>query len=160
MDYVPNKTAAAVFARGGSNQESPRTTDTEMSLALLGGYSSAEDDEPAAGAGADLSDSGGSSAEEAGSDVDEASAPPKPAARSSRRVNPSPGDGDSSLPSALDVFAEISGPPDFLNRRVAEPEEVRGALGVLDRRSKQGRKPPPPGETFKLMLVRLRTVIF
>jgi hypothetical protein len=37
---------------------------------------------------------------------------------------------------------------------------VREALGVLDRRSKQGRKPPPHGETFKLMLVRLRTVIF
>jgi hypothetical protein len=148
MDYVPNKTAAAVFARGGSNQESPRTADTEMGLALLGGYSSAEDDDPAAGA--DLSDSGGSSAEEAGSDVYEASAPPKPAAKPSRRVNPSPGDGDSSLPSALDVFAEISGPPDFLNRRVAEPEEVREALGVLDRRSKQGRKPPPPGETSEL----------
>ncbi|XP_047078021.1 uncharacterized protein LOC124688378 [Lolium rigidum] len=129
-----------------------------MSLALLGGYSSAEDDDPAAAAGADLSDSGGSSAEEAGSDVGEASAPPKPSAKPSRRVNPSPGDGDSSLPSALDVFAEISGPPDFLNRRVAQPEEVREALGVLDRRSKQGRKPPPPGAVVaaKQQLVAIR----
>uniref|UniRef100_A0A453PJ42 Uncharacterized protein n=1 Tax=Aegilops tauschii subsp. strangulata TaxID=200361 RepID=A0A453PJ42_AEGTS len=117
-----------------------------MSLALLGGYSSAEDDDPAAGAGAELSDSGDSSAEEAGSDGDEKSAPSKPAAKPRPRVNPSPGDGDSSLPSALDVFAEISGPPAFLNRRVAQPEEVGEALGVLDRRSNsKRRKPPPPG---------------
>ncbi|KQK01861.1 uncharacterized protein LOC100824805 [Brachypodium distachyon] len=120
-----------------------------MSLALLGGYSSAEDDDPAAGAGAELSDSGGSSLEEAGSDGEEDSAPPKPAAKPRRGANPSTGadggGGDSSLPSALDVFAEISGPPDFLNRRVAEPEEAREALGVLDRRSKEGRKLPPPG---------------
>ncbi|KAF7080324.1 hypothetical protein CFC21_084422 [Triticum aestivum] len=117
-----------------------------MSLALLGGYSSAEDDDPAAGAGAELSDSGDSSAEEAGSDGDEKSAPSKPAAKPRPRVNPSPGDGDSSLPSALDVFAEISGPPAFLNRRVAQPEEVGEALGVLDHRSdSKRRKPPPPG---------------
>ncbi|VAI49239.1 unnamed protein product [Triticum turgidum subsp. durum] len=120
-----------------------------MSLALLGGYSSAEDDDPAAGAGAELSDSGDSSAEEAGSDGDEKSAPSKPAAKPRPRVNPSPGDGDSSLPSALDVFAEISGPPAFLNRRVAQPEEVGEALGVLDHRSdSKRRKPPPPVSAF------------
>ena len=155
MDLLPASSipGSNTRIRGGSKEESPRTTDSEMSLALLGGYSSAEEDDRAAGAGADLSDSDGSSAEAGGSDVDEESGPPKQAAEPRRRVNPSPGDGDSSLPSALDVFAEISGPPDFLNRRVAEPEEVREALGVLDRRSNDRRKPPPPGETFELLLI-------
>ncbi|TVU28553.1 hypothetical protein EJB05_20090 [Eragrostis curvula] len=133
-----------------------------MSLALLGGYSSAEDDEPAAGAGAELSESGHSSAEEAGSDVDEASAPPKPASKPRRRPNPKGADagggGDSSLPSALEAFADVSGPPDFLRHRVAEPEEATEALGVLDRRAKEGSKHPPPGAVVvaKPQLVAIR----
>lgn len=132
-----------------------------MSLALLQGYSSAEDDDPAAAA-ASLTDSGGSSADESGSDDDEASATPKPAAKPRRRANPSRGDagggGDSSLPSALDAFAEVSGPPDFLSHRVAEPEEAREALGVLDRRSKDRSKQPPPGAVVaaKPQLVAIR----
>lgn len=126
-----------------------------MSLALLEGYSSAEDDEPAAGAGPELSESGNSSAEEGGSDGDETSAPPKPASKfPRRRPNPKAGDagsgGDSSLPSALEAFADVSGPPDFLRHRVAEPEEATEALGVLDRRSKEGSKQPPPGKFYQL----------
>ena len=120
-----------------------------MSLALLEGYSSAEDDDPAAAA-SELSDLGNSSAEEAGSDGDEKYAPPKPASKPRRRQNPkgedAGGGGDSSLPSALEAFADVSGPPDFLRHRVAEPEEATEALGVLDRRSKEGSKKPPPGK--------------
>jgi hypothetical protein len=121
-----------------------------MSLSLLQGYSSAEeDDDPAAGT--ELSESGDSSAEEAGSDGDEGSAPQKPAPKPRRRPNPKGGDagggdGDSSLPSALEAFADVSGPPDFLRHRVAEPEEGTEALGVLDRRGKEGSKHPPPGK--------------
>uniref|UniRef100_A0A804MLN6 Uncharacterized protein n=1 Tax=Zea mays TaxID=4577 RepID=A0A804MLN6_MAIZE len=48
------------------------------------------------------------------------------------------------LPSALEAFADVSGPPDFLRHRVAEPEEGTEALGVLDRRGKEGSKQPPP----------------
>ncbi|XP_052141777.1 uncharacterized protein LOC127761512 [Oryza glaberrima] len=145
-------------------------TNTEMSLSLLQGYSSADEDDPAAaGAGAgELSDSGDSSAEDAGSDGEEASAAPRPAAKPRPRPNPSRGDaggggGDGSLlPSALDAFAEISGPPEFLNNRVAEPEEAVEALGVLDRRGKGGRgsdsKQPPPGAVVvaKPQLVAIR----
>ncbi|GJM86875.1 hypothetical protein PR202_ga02774 [Eleusine coracana subsp. coracana] len=134
-----------------------------MSLALLEGYSSAEDDEPAGGAGLELSESGNSSAEEAGSDGDEASAPPKPASKPARRCpNPKVGDagggGDSSLPSALEAFADVSGPPDFLRHRVAEPEEATEALGVLNRRTKEGSKHPPPGAVVvaKPQLVAIR----
>ena len=50
------------------------------------------------------------------------------------------------LPSALEAFADVSGPPDFLRHRVAEPEEGTEALGVLDRRGKEGSKQPPPGK--------------
>jgi hypothetical protein len=120
-----------------------------MSLALLEGYS-AEDDEPAAGAGVELSESDNSSAEEAGSseDGDEASAPPKPTSKPRRRPNPKRGDAgggeDSSLPSALEAFADVSGPPEFLRNRVAQPEEATEALGVLDRRTTDGSKQPPP----------------
>ncbi|KAL6633530.1 hypothetical protein ACP70R_026201 [Stipagrostis hirtigluma subsp. patula] len=135
-----------------------------MSLALLEGYSSAEDEDPAAaGAGAELSASGDSSADEAGSDGDEASAPPKPASKPRRRPNPSRGDAagggdDSSLPSALEAFADVSGPPEFLRHRVAEPEEATEALGVVDRRSKEGSKQPPPGAVVvaKPQLVAIR----
>jgi hypothetical protein len=123
-----------------------------MSLTLLEGYSSAEDDEPAAGADPELSESGNSSAEEAGSDGDQASAPPKPASKPRRRSNPKGGNagggGDSSLPSALEAFADVSGSPDFLRHRVAEPEVATEALGVLDRRAKDGSKQPPPGKLF------------
>ncbi|WVZ73635.1 hypothetical protein U9M48_021920 [Paspalum notatum var. saurae] len=120
-----------------------------MSLSLLQGYSSAEEDDDPAAAG-ELSVSGDSSAEEAGSDGDEASAPAKPASRPRRRPNPKEGDGgggggDSALPSALEAFADVSGPPEFLRHRVAEPEEGTEALGVLDRRGKEGSKHPPPG---------------
>ena len=123
-----------------------------MSLSLLQGYSSAEeDDDPAAGT--ELSESGDSSAEEAGSDGDDGSAPPKPAPKPRRRPNPKGGDagggdGDSSLPSALEAFADVSGPPEFLRHRVAEPEEGTEALGVLDRRGREGSKHPPPGKSI------------
>ncbi|KAF8729895.1 hypothetical protein HU200_017357 [Digitaria exilis] len=135
-----------------------------MSLSLLQGYSSAEeDDDHAAGAGAELSESGESSAEEAGSDGDEASAPAKPASKPRRRPNPKGGDagggeGDSSLPSALEAFADVSGPPEFLRHRVADPEEGTEALGVLDRRGKEGSKHPPPGAVVvaKPQLVAIR----
>ncbi|CAN6239389.1 unnamed protein product [Urochloa humidicola] len=135
-----------------------------MSLSLLQGYSAAEDDDDhAAGAGAELSESGNSSAEEAGSEGDEASAPPKPASKPRRRPNPKGGDAgggeeDSSLPSALEAFADVSGPPEFLRHRVAEPEEGTEALGVLDRRGKEGSKHPPPGAVVmaKPQLVAIR----
>jgi hypothetical protein len=123
-----------------------------MSLALLEGYSSAEEEDgPAAGAGAELSESADSSAEEAGSDGDEGSAPPKSAFKPRRRPNRKKGDagggdGDSCLPSALEAFSDVSGPPEFLRHRVAEPEEGTEALGVLDRRGKEGSKQPPPGK--------------
>ncbi|VAH70705.1 unnamed protein product [Triticum turgidum subsp. durum] len=61
-----------------------------------------------------------------------------------RRANPSSG-GDG------------GGGDSMYLRRVAEPEE---ALCVLDRRSKEGRKKPPPGEMFKLVLIRLQTIVF
>jgi hypothetical protein len=121
-----------------------------MSLALLEGYSSAEEEDGPA-AGAELSESADSSAEEARSDGDEGSAPPKPAFKPRRRPNRKKGDagggdGDSSLPSALEAFSDVSGPPEFLRHRVAEPEEGTEALGVLDRRGKEGSKQPPPGK--------------
>ncbi|XP_062220350.1 uncharacterized protein LOC133919833 [Phragmites australis] len=129
-----------------------------MSLALLEGYSSTEDDEPAA----ELSGSADSAADESGSDGNEASAPPKPASKPRRRPNPKGADagggGDSSLPSALEAFADVSGPPEFLRRRVAEAEEATEALGVLHRRSKEGSKQPPPGAVVvaKPQLVAIR----
>ncbi|KAF0933048.1 hypothetical protein E2562_013802 [Oryza meyeriana var. granulata] len=137
-----------------------------MSLSLLQGYSSAEEDDPAAGS-AELSDSGDSSAEDSGSDGEVASAAPRLVAKPRPRPNPSRGDAggvgdDSSLPSALDAFAEISGPPEFLNNRVVEPEEAVEAIGVLDRRGKGGRggdsKQPPPGAVVvaKPQLVAIR----
>ena len=137
-----------------------------MSLTLLQGYSSAEeDDDPTAGAGAgaELSESGDSSTEEAGSDGDEASAPPKPASKPRRRPNPKGGDagggeGNASLPSALEAFADVSGPPEFLRHRVAEPEEGTEALGVLDRRGKEGSKHPPPGKQI-YRLIEVETSI-
>ena len=137
-----------------------------MSLTLLQGYSSAEeDDDPTAGAGAgaELSESGDSLAEEAGSDGDEASAPPKPASKPRRRPNPKGGDaaggeGNSSLPSTLEAFADVSGPPEFLRHRVAEPEEGTEALGVLDRRGKEGSKHPPPGKQI-YRLIEVETSI-
>ncbi|AQK56499.1 hypothetical protein ZEAMMB73_Zm00001d052225 [Zea mays] len=136
-----------------------------MSLTLLQGYSSAEDDDdPAAGAGAgtELSESGDSSAEEAGSDEDEESAPPKPPPKLRRRPNPKGGDaggsdGGSLLPSALEAFADVSGPPDFLRHRVAEPEEGTEALGVLDRRGKEGSKQPPPEPQIVAIRERVTT---
>jgi len=42
------------------------------------------------------------------------------------------GEGNSSLPSALEAFADVSSRPAFLKDRVAKPEEGMEALGVLD----------------------------
>ncbi|XP_052192064.1 uncharacterized protein LOC127801197 [Diospyros lotus] len=91
-----------------------------MSLALLQGYSSAEEEEEGEAENYDFQDSSGDDdGERNGIVSDYATKPlfdlPKPSSR-----------GGSSLPSAFDAFTEVSGPPRFLNNCVEEPEPVVG----------------------------------
>ncbi|KAL6211347.1 hypothetical protein ACLB2K_016574 [Fragaria x ananassa] len=92
-----------------------------MSLALVQGYSSSEDEEQEPQHGLHYHNS--SSSED---DGDES----KPAASSSILEPSRPTSSNASaLPSASDVFSEISGPPAFLNNCVQEyaPQHVRHA---------------------------------
>ncbi|XP_020090605.1 chromatin modification-related protein EAF7 [Ananas comosus] len=141
-----------------------------MSLELLQGYSSASEE----GEGDDrnpsssLSDNGDDDEDE--DDDGEEERGDEPLASRSNRSNgakKSPSDApkpspDSAVPSALEAFAECTGPPDFLNNCVAAPEETREALGVLDRRardrSKRDKKDLPAGAVLegKPQLVAIR----
>ncbi|KAL7199846.1 hypothetical protein ACSBR2_022035 [Camellia fascicularis] len=103
-----------------------------MSLALIQSYSSAEEEEEESAAENHLHDS--SDDEEHNHHVsDYASKPlfqvPKPSSH-----------GGSSLPSALDVFAEISGPPEFLNNCVEEPASAATAAEDDGNRWRHGRR--------------------
>lgn len=83
-----------------------------MSLTLIQGYSSAEEDE--------IDDLQNSSDSDDGNDavLDYGSKP------SFDLPKPSP---SSSLPSAFDAFTEVSGPPEFLNNCVEEPKVGAGS---------------------------------
>ncbi|XP_038975663.1 uncharacterized protein LOC120106706 [Phoenix dactylifera] len=106
-----------------------------MSLALLQGYSSPEEDEGEEErlSSSSLSDGDDGEEEEAG---EEDGLVGKNRSRKERKKplsNPSRPSSNSLLPSALDAFAEVTGPPEFLNNRPGAVEETREALGVLDR---------------------------
>ncbi|XP_059297094.1 uncharacterized protein LOC132050070 isoform X2 [Lycium ferocissimum] len=87
-----------------------------MSLSLIQGYSSAEEDEEQQQQELHYDKS---SSEEENDDVPQNRYKPF-------LINPNPS-SSSSLPSALDAFSEISGPPEFLNNSVEEGgKEVDG----------------------------------
>ncbi|KAE8692703.1 Endoplasmic reticulum vesicle transporter protein [Hibiscus syriacus] len=95
-----------------------------MSLSLLQGYSSAEDEEPAE---PDRIRYGDSSEEDAGEEGDGIGGNTHSAAP--KRYDSSVFDfpdptRKSALPSAFDAFSKISGPPEFLNHAVEEPGSV------------------------------------
>ncbi|KAJ1696221.1 hypothetical protein LUZ63_004733 [Rhynchospora breviuscula] len=120
-----------------------------MSLQLLTGYSSGED-EPASHRSASFSSSLDSDDES----LRETEQPTRDTSRnfnfSPTRSDPANPPPDPSLPSALDAFAEITGPPEFLNNCVGGVHETREAsLGVLDRklrdRSRRDKRDLPAG---------------
>nr|GMD91611.1 uncharacterized protein LOC109164599 [Ipomoea batatas] len=84
-----------------------------MSLTLLQSYSSAEEEEDDAGEGEEQP---GYDKSEDEDDDDEDGVPQN---RYKPLFNPNPS-SSSSLPSALDAFSEVSGPPEFLNNSVQE----------------------------------------
>ncbi|XAR53063.1 hypothetical protein NMG60_11021460 [Bertholletia excelsa] len=101
-----------------------------MSLALVQGYSSAEEENEAENDHFQIQNSSDDENEANLRVTDYASKPlfelPKPSSH-----------GGSALPSALDVFAEVSGPPQFLNNRV--DETVSGAGDSDGHRWRHGR---------------------
>ncbi|KAJ3695805.1 hypothetical protein LUZ60_001182 [Juncus effusus] len=126
-----------------------------MSLSLLQGYSSAEEEEEAAD---DRSPSSSLSSDSGTDESDEENEEQSSDATKNRNISqkkasrsdPTKPPPDPSLPSALDAFAEITGPPEFLKNSVAQPEvETEEALGVLDRkarnRSRREKKDLPSG---------------
>ena len=46
----------------------------------------------------------------------------------------------------LEDLTDVSGPPEFMRHRVAEPQEGMEALAVLDRRRKEVSKNAPPAK--------------
>ncbi|URE04471.1 hypothetical protein MUK42_19406 [Musa troglodytarum] len=140
-----------------------------MSLALLQSYSSDEEEVAtrASPSSPSVSDDGaraGEDGEEDWNDDEEEALKER-----SRRVKGKRSLADASgppansfLPSALDAFDEITGPPEFLNNCAAAPEETTEALGVLDRRmrnrSKRDRKDLPAGAVVeaKAQLIGIR----
>ncbi|XP_065008773.1 uncharacterized protein LOC135639013 [Musa acuminata AAA Group] len=141
-----------------------------MSLALLQGYSSDEEEVGARASPSSpfLSDDearGGEDGEEEDWDDDEEEALKERSRRVKRKRSLADASGppaNSFLPSALDAFDEITGPPEFLNNCAAAPEETTEALGVLDRRmrnrSKRDRKDLPAGAVVeaKAQLIGIR----
>ncbi|KAJ3700502.1 hypothetical protein LUZ61_004207 [Rhynchospora tenuis] len=130
-----------------------------MSLQLLTGYSSGEE-EPAADRSASSSlDSDASSDDESDRETQQ---PTRNATRNFSGTDPTKPPPDPSLPSALDAFAEITGPPEFLNNCVGGVEETREALGVLDKkvrdRSRRDKRDLPAGAVVeaKPQLVAIR----
>ncbi|XP_072973953.1 uncharacterized protein [Typha angustifolia] len=132
-----------------------------MSLDLLQGYSSPEaeeEDEDERHLSYSLSDD---EDEGRNNDDDEVKSSSMRNNRSKEEKKPPP-PSDSSLPSALDAFAEIAGPPEFLTNAVGGVEETREVLGVLDwrgrDRSKRDRKDLPVGAVVeaKAQLVGIR----
>ncbi|KAG8500423.1 hypothetical protein CXB51_004356 [Gossypium anomalum] len=105
-----------------------------MSLSLLQGYSSAEDEEPAEpdhihyGDSSDDDDDYGG-----GGGIKNHSAAPK---RYDSSVFDFPDPSrKSDLPSAFDAFSQVSGPPEFLNHAVEEPISAGDAAQQQGRRS-------------------------
>ncbi|GMJ06776.1 hypothetical protein like AT5G64160 [Hibiscus trionum] len=105
-----------------------------MSLSLLQGYSSAEDEEPAE---PDRHHYGDSSDEDGGEDGDAIGGKTHSAAPkqydSSVFDFPDPS-RKSALPSAFDAFSQVSGPPEFLNHAVEEPGSVSDSAQQQGRR--------------------------
>ncbi|WOK92161.1 hypothetical protein Cni_G00852 [Canna indica] len=136
-----------------------------MSLTLLQGYSSEEEEDARvspSSSSASLGDDGGDR-EEVFEDEEEAlNEHPRRGKRKKSLEDASDPPANSFLPSALDAFDEITGPPEFLNNCAAAPEETREALGVLDRRaknkSKRDKKGLPAGVVVeaKAQLVGIR----
>ncbi|PIA51822.1 hypothetical protein AQUCO_01000004v1 [Aquilegia coerulea] len=91
-----------------------------MSLSLIQSYSSAEEDEEE-----EKKLQFSSSEDEDNEEEEEHSENEKESIRNRSRIeNPSftnPSNGGSILPSALDAFSEVAGPPEFLNNCVSEP---------------------------------------
>lgn len=141
-----------------------------MSLTLLQGYSSDEQEgdlRTSPASSSSLGDDGGEREEDHEGEGDsgeetlrERSKRGKVKKRSLDEALDPP--ANSSLPSALDAFNEITGPPEFLNNCAAAPEETREALGVLDRkatnRSGRDKKDLPAGAVVeaKAQLVGIR----
>lgn len=109
----------------------------EMSLALLGGYSSAEEEEN----NEQLDHRNQYSSDE---DSDSDGIPRKPATYNPVDAAPNPSGGSSVLPSALEVFSEIAGPPEFLSNCVEEHSSVRESIH-RGRRRKRDKKDLPAG---------------
>ncbi|KDP27366.1 hypothetical protein JCGZ_20190 [Jatropha curcas] len=116
-----------------------------MSLALIQGYSSAEEEEPPAEGYQFSSD------DEDGDGYDNSSANGGRRSFSYKPVfdQSAPSNGSSGLPSALDAFSEISGPPQFLNNCVEEQASVRDVEQQLGRhgrrRNRKEKKDLPTG---------------
>ncbi|GAB2291993.1 hypothetical protein Dimus_026241 [Dionaea muscipula] len=108
-----------------------------MSLALLQGYSSAEDEEAR-----ELADHeyGSSSDDADGEDDGELSRIPP--TTYNPVLPPSKSSSGSALPSALEAFSEVSGPPEFLNNCIQEQAPV---VVHRSRRRNRDKKDLPPG---------------
>ncbi|CAO2813848.1 unnamed protein product [Amaranthus hypochondriacus] len=108
-----------------------------MSLSLIQGYSSAEEDEHKQ-ANSGFSDSEDESDTEQNNIASHFPATYKPI------IPPKPSH-DSSLPSAVDVFSEISGPPRFLNNCVEDQSLRRTDVVHQGRKKSRDRKDLPVG---------------
>ncbi|KAF2317394.1 hypothetical protein GH714_021802 [Hevea brasiliensis] len=117
-----------------------------MSLSLIQGYSSADEEAPP-------EDYRISSSSDDDYEYDDSSASAVSRGRllSYKSVldQSAPSNGSSGLPSALDVFSEISGPPQFLNNCVEEQPSAGGVEHQLGRhgrwRNRKEKKDLPAG---------------
>ncbi|PPD93689.1 hypothetical protein GOBAR_DD09382 [Gossypium barbadense] len=104
-----------------------------MSLSLLQGYSSAEDEETAEPDHIHYDDSSDDDDYGGGGGIKNHSAAPK---RYDSSVFDFPDSSrKSDLPSAFDAFSQVSGPPEFLNHAVEEPISAGDAAQQQGRRS-------------------------
>ncbi|KAJ4814029.1 Protein PRRC2A [Rhynchospora pubera] len=118
-----------------------------MSLQLLTGYGySSGEDEPAPASAAHRSVSSSDDESDPETEQEQPTTRNFNFSRSRSRSGSDPANSqpppDPSLPSALDAFAEITGPPDFLNNSVGAVDQTReasSALGVLTDRSRRRR---------------------
>lgn len=119
-----------------------------MSLSLLLGYSSAEEEQEAIHDGFQHRDSSDDDDDGDHDDAAQLTADAHPSLRD-RSIFEQPHPSASGLPSAFDVFSEVSGPPEFLNNSVEEYNPVRdidtqqGRQG--NRRNRRDKKDLPAG---------------
>lgn len=110
-----------------------------MSLSLLQGYSSAEEDQTAS-----QSDFSSSSDDDDAHHRNVSRLPSSdPAAKSSN--------GESQLPSAFEAFSQISAPPQFLNNSAEQQSsiDVRDSVAFRGRRKSKDKKDFPPGAVLE-----------